>query len=88
MVRTAAVTRRVVWFHRARAVGWLLVGAVSFPMGWSNSIALVWVASFYANITGDWGAAEAADDRDVTERLERLDDRLARIERALNIPPP
>ena len=44
---------------------------------WPDSVAFVIVASVYANIKSDWGAAEAADDRDVVERLERIERLLA-----------
>lgn len=64
--------RAKVWFHRSRAVLWALIGAVSFLLGWQNSVVLVWVASVYANVVSDWGAAEAADDRKVLQRLDQL----------------
>jgi hypothetical protein len=69
-----------IWFHRSRAVVWVIVGVISFPLGWANSVVLVWIASVYANISGDIGAAAAADDRAVIERLDRVDLRLAHIE--------
>jgi hypothetical protein len=72
-------TRRKVWFHRARACGWVLFGVLSFVMGWANSVVLVWVASVYANALTDWGAGEAADDRQVTERLDRIEALLAQL---------
>lgn len=64
--------RRRVWFHRARAVAWAIVGTLSFPLGWANSVVLVWIASLYANISTDWGAAEAADDTDLRREIEQL----------------
>lgn len=65
--------RRKVWFHRTRALGWLVLGAVSFALGLQNSVALVWGASVYANALTDWGAAEAADDREIISRLQRIE---------------
>ncbi len=62
-----------VWAHRIRAIGWAIAGAISFPLGWANSVALVWFASVYANVMTDWGAGEAADDREVIERLDRIE---------------
>lgn len=62
----------VVWFHRARAVGWAVIGAVSFPLGWADSVVLVWIASVYANTVSDWGAAEAADNREVLDELAAI----------------
>lgn len=64
--------RAVVWFHRSRALGWVIVGALSFPLGWANSVVLVWIASVYANVFTDWGAAEAADDRRVLDGLTAI----------------
>lgn len=61
-----------VWFHRARAIVWTIVGALSFPLGYSNNIAVVWLASVYANVVSDLGAAEAADDRAVMDQLLAL----------------
>lgn len=58
---------------------WGLLGVVAFMFGWQDSIPLVWVASAYANIKSDWGAAEAADDRAVMERLDRHEQILAEI---------
>lgn len=64
---------KVVWFHRSRAALWLCVGVASFIFGWENSVVLVWLASLYANIVSDWGAGEAADDRRVVQRLDRIE---------------
>lgn len=72
--------RGKVWFHRSRAILWAIVGALSFPMGWANSVTLVWVASLYANVATDWGSAEAADDRQVLQRLDEILERLDRLE--------
>lgn len=63
--------RARVWFHRISAALWAVLGGVSFLLELQNNIAMVWLASVYANIKSDWGAAEAADDRAVTERLDR-----------------
>ncbi len=65
--------RLKVWFHRSRALAWIIVGAVSFPLAWANSVALVWIASVYANTISDWTAGEAADDRVILERLDRIE---------------
>lgn len=62
-------TRLVVWLHRSRAAAWAALGALSFPLGWANSVVLVWIASVYANVVSDWGAGEAADDRRVLDEL-------------------
>lgn len=62
-----------VWFHRSRAIAWAVVGVASFLFGWQNSVVLVWIASLYANVSTDWGNGEAADDHEVTERLDRIE---------------
>lgn len=51
---------------------WLVL-TVPALLWWPNSVAFVIIASIYANVKSDWGAAEAADDRDVIERLERIE---------------
>jgi hypothetical protein len=65
--------RRKVLINKLSAVGWAALGLVSFLLGWQNSVALVWLASVYANVKTDWGTAEAADDRAVVVRLERIE---------------
>lgn len=62
-----------VWFHRSRAVAWVLVGVASFLLGWTDSVTLVLIASLYANVVTDWGAAEAADNREVLRRIASLE---------------
>jgi hypothetical protein len=59
-------------FARLRAIAWVVVGAVSFPLGWANSVALVWIASVYANFASEVAAGEAADDEAVLTELREL----------------
>lgn len=66
-----------VWFHRGRAMAWAVVGVLSFVYGWQDSVVLVWIASVYANVVSDLTAAEAADDRSVCDRLDRIEALLA-----------
>lgn len=66
------------WFHRSRALAWIILGLASFRFGWQDSVVLVWVASVYANIVSDLGAAEAADDRELCDRLDRIEALLER----------
>jgi hypothetical protein len=78
------MSRRKIWIHRSRRVH--LAGRrcrLSFVFGWQNSVVLVWIASVYANTVSDLGAAEAADDREVTGRLDDVSERLDRIEALL-----
>jgi len=72
-----------VWFHRIRAGIWLLIGAVSFPLGWASNVAIVWVASVYANVVSDWGASEAADDREIVDGIKGLAEQAAAHHAAL-----
>jgi hypothetical protein len=67
-----------IWSYRARALCWALIGALSFPLGWSNSVALVWIASLYANIATDISGAASADDRAVLDAIDALRDDLQR----------
>jgi hypothetical protein len=68
--------RRRIWFHRSRAVGWVLLGAATFIFGFQDSVVMVWIASVYANVVSDWTAGEALDHRDLTKRLDRLEELL------------
>jgi hypothetical protein len=69
-----------VWFARVRAILWVVVGLVSFPLGWASSVVLVWIASVYANVAGEMATGEAADDKAVTDRLDRIEANQERIE--------
>ncbi len=59
-------------FARLRALAWEIVGVVSFPLGWANSVVLVWIASVYANVESGIAAGEAADDRAVLDAVNAL----------------
>ncbi len=61
----------MVWFHRGRAVAWLLL-AVPAVIWWADSILLAILLSLYANAVSDWGAAEAADDSRLLARVEHF----------------
>jgi hypothetical protein len=65
--------RRKVWFGRGRALLWVVLGALSFPLGWSDSVVLVWIASVYANVESSVASSEAADDSQLNERLDRIE---------------
>lgn len=72
MARLSGPHAAKVWFHRTSAIIWL---ALIFPayIWWRESVAFVIAASIYANVKSDWGAAEAADDREVLARLDRIE---------------
>jgi hypothetical protein len=63
-------------FARLRALFWAGLGVASFPLGWANSVVLVWIASAYANSESSWSSGEAADNRDLISRLDRQNSRL------------
>lgn len=65
-----------VWFHRGRAMAWVLIGVASYLFGWTESVTLVLIASLYANVVSDWGAAEAADNREVLRRIASLEKKM------------
>ena len=65
--------KRRIWFHRSRAIAWVILGAVAFLFNWQNSIVLIWLASVYANVESAWSTAAAADDSDLIARLERIE---------------
>ena len=67
-----------VWFHRACAIGWALTLPAALKW-WPASVAFVIVASVWANTYSAWAAAEAADDREVLERLDRIETMLAAL---------
>lgn len=72
-------SKKIIWFHKARAFGWAILGGISFLLGLQNNVAMVWIASVYANFFTDWGAAEAADDRALQEQLQRIEAKLDRL---------
>lgn len=63
-----------VWFARARALVWVILGVVSFPLGWANSVVLVWMASVYANVESGIASSEAADDSKIMLKLKAIHD--------------
>lgn len=67
-----------VQFHRLRAGIWLAL-LIPALIWWREEIWFVIVASVYANIMSDWGAAEAADDRQVMNRLDELEQRVEQV---------
>ena len=66
--------RHRVWAHRALAGVWVLL-AIPGVIWWAESILFVILVSLYANFASEMSAAEAADDRDVLRRLDRIERR-------------
>lgn len=71
-------------FARLRALAWVLLGAVSFPFGWADSVVLVWIASVYANVASEIAAGEAADDSEVLAELRKLRREVAELRDVLS----
>jgi hypothetical protein len=65
-------TPKAVVFGRTRAIAWALIGAGAQVFGLSDSVALVWWASVYANIESGMATAQAADDRGVLREVRAL----------------
>ncbi len=70
-------------FARLRALAWAVVGVLSFPLGWANSVVLVWIASVYANVASEIAAGEAADDEAVLTEVRALRREMASLRGAL-----
>ena len=54
--------RRLVWFHGARTVFWIVMLPVSFIVGWSSLVPYVTALSIWALVEtagGNWQAAMA-----------------------------
>lgn len=64
--------RRRVWLHRSVA---FLCVLLAYPAvrWWSQSVLLVILLSLATQAYASWSASEAADDRAVTERLDRIE---------------
>ncbi len=71
------MSRRKVWIHRT-ATGICVLLAVPAILWWSNSVLFVIMLSLATQAWTSWGAAEAADDRDVCGRLDRIEALLKR----------
>lgn len=69
---------------RVRAIIWAVVGIVSFPLGWANSVVLVWIASVYANVASEVAAGEAADDEAVLTEVRALRKQVAELRSTLD----
>jgi hypothetical protein len=67
-----SMSRKGVWFNRVSAVLWAVFGLAALPLGWANSVVLVWLASAYANAKTDWGTAAAQDDSSVLDAIQEL----------------
>jgi hypothetical protein len=64
--------RRRVLIHRI-ATGVCVLLAVPGVLWWSNSVLFVILLSLATQAWTSWGASEAADDRQVLDRLDRIE---------------
>lgn len=64
--------------HRLAAVVWTVLVIPAY-LWWRDSVAFVIAASVWANIYAALAAAEAADDRRVLDRLDRIAEQLAEL---------
>lgn len=64
--------RRRVWVHRSVALTCLLLTAPAL-LWWANSITFVILLSLATQLYAALSAAEGADDRQVTDRLDRIE---------------
>lgn len=64
--------RRKVWIHRGATIVCALL-AIPGVLLWSESVLFVILLSLATQAWTSWGAAEAADDRAVTDRLDRIE---------------
>lgn len=66
-------------FNLVRAIGWAGMIPISYFFGWIYSVAFVSVCSLYANAASDWAAYRADQNRDLLERLTRIEELLLRL---------
>jgi hypothetical protein len=67
--------KRGVWLHRGLAILFIVL-TVPAVLWWKASILFVILLSLATQVSTEFGAAAAADDRKVTDRLSRIEDRL------------
>lgn len=63
---------RKVWVHRAASVFFVLL-AIPAVLWWQESILFVILLSLATQASTEWGVAEAADDQQLAERLDRIE---------------
>lgn len=65
-------TRKRVWVHRGATILCLIL-AVPGVLWWRDSILFVILLSLATQAWTSYGAAEAADDREILDRLDRIE---------------
>lgn len=64
--------RRRVWIHRTATIICVLL-AIPGVLWWSESVLFVILISLATQAWTSWGASEAADDRELSSRLDRIE---------------
>ncbi|MEU4558545.1 hypothetical protein AB0F72_09145 [Actinoplanes sp. NPDC023936] len=64
--------RRKVWIHRGATIVCALL-AIPAVLWWSDSVLFVILLSLTTQAWTSWGSAEAADDRELSTRLDRIE---------------
>jgi hypothetical protein len=70
-------------FNLVRAIFWMVMMPVAYALRWIDSVAFVSVCSLYANAASDWAAYRADQNRDLLERLTRIEERQEEVLRRL-----
>ncbi|WP_250029770.1 hypothetical protein [Paractinoplanes maris] len=68
---------RRVWIHRAATIACILL-AIPGVLWWKNSILFVILLSLSTQAYTSWSSAEASDDRELSNRLDRIEALLER----------
>lgn len=70
-------------FARARALGWIALGVIAYPLGWWYSVAFVTMASLYANVESGFATAAGNDDSELKRELRAVRTELAELRKTL-----
>ncbi len=60
-------------FSLGRVVFWIIVALLAFFFGWLASVAFVSACSLYANIASDFASWRADRNKDILNRLDRIE---------------
>lgn len=66
-------------FSLVRAGVWAAVLPLSYVLGWIHSVAFVALCSIYANLASDYAAFRADSNRELLERLDRIETLLSEL---------
>jgi hypothetical protein len=66
-------------FSLGRTAFWTLLLIPSYFFGWIYSVAFVSLCSLYANAASDFASYRADDNKEVLERLDRIEEMLTKL---------